>query len=181
MKKAVFLDRDGVIVIPHFRDGRSFAVRSMDDFQLYPDAHASLSLLKKAGFLLIVVTNQPDMGKGLIPPDIMAEMNNFLFQHLPLESIMVCPHVKEEGCSCRKPKSGLLKEAAEAFNIDCAASYMIGDRRSDVEAGKSIGCKTVFIDLGYASEKKPKDANFSCQTLSEAAAWIVHNNEKMDQ
>lgn len=180
MNKAVFLDRDGVIVIPHFRDGRSFAVRSMDDFHLYPDAQESLCLLKKEGFLLIVVTNQPDMGKGLISSEMMSSMNDFLFHHLPLESIKICPHSQEENCFCRKPKNGLLREAAQAFNIDCTASYMIGDRQSDVEAGKSIGCKTVFIDLGYSSEEKPKDPDFCCKTLSEAVAWIVHNDEKMD-
>lgn len=175
MHKAVFLDRDGVIVVPHFREGRSFAVQFMEDFRLYPDALEALSLLKKAGFLLIVVTNQPDMGKGLVSPETMEEMNRFLFQFLPIDDIRVCPHVREDNCGCRKPNPGLLKEAAKEWGIDGSMSYMIGDRLSDMEAGQSLGCKTIFIDLDYTAEQKPQNVDFSCKTLLAASSWILGN------
>lgn len=176
INKAVFLDRDGVIVIPHFREGRSFAVRSMADFHLYPDAYESLVRLKENGFLLIVVTNQPDVGRGLISSETLEKMNLFLFQNLPIDDIRVCPHTKEEGCGCKKPKPGLLQSASKDFNIDCTASYMVGDRQSDVEVGRAVGCKTVFIDLGYTAETKPENADFFSRNLKEAAHWIVKSS-----
>lgn len=172
--RAVFLDRDGVIVIPHFREGRSFAVQTMDEFQIYPEAAQALSRLKKAGFLLIVVTNQPDMGKGLISEKIMEDMNQKLRSSLPLDDIKICPHTREEKCACRKPKPGLLKAAAQAFDIDCQRSYMIGDRDSDIVAGQSIGCCSVFIDLRYSAEKKPKNPDYTSKNLSSATDWILN-------
>jgi D-glycero-D-manno-heptose 1,7-bisphosphate phosphatase len=171
--RAVFLDRDGVLVVPEMRDGRSFAPRSLEAFSLYPDAAASLARLKAAGYLLVAVTNQPDIGNGLVSIDTVNEMHRLMSQALPIDRIEMCPHSQSEVCDCRKPKPGMLINAARHCGIDLAGSVMVGDRSSDVEAGRAAGCKTVFIDLGYASELKPAAPDFTVRSIAEAADVIL--------
>ncbi|MDC0349106.1 HAD family hydrolase [Alphaproteobacteria bacterium] len=173
MKKAVFLDRDGVITVPLFRNGRSYAATTLKDFKIYPESEEALHLLKKAGFLLVVVTNQPDINRGIITGSTMRSMNRALSETLPIDSIKVCPHTREENCLCRKPSPGLLVEACTEFSIDTFQSYMIGDRSSDMEAGRSLNCKSIFIDLGYTAEKKPSQTDFQCKGILEATKWIL--------
>jgi len=171
-RKAVFLDRDGVIVIPEFRDGRSFAPRRLEDFHFYPDAADSLARLKSQGYALVVVSNQPDVGAGLISEEIMEEMNRRLMASFPLDAIKICRHTRAMTCSCRKPKPGMLLEAASELNILLPGSFMVGDRASDVEAGEAAGCRTVFIDLDY-TEPRPNAPEFTVRSISEAAEVIV--------
>src|SRR3954452_8147418 len=154
-RKAVFLDRDGVIAVPQFRNGRSFAARTVEDFRLYPEASASLHKLKRAGFVLAVVTNQPDVGHGLIRRSDMDAMHAIIARELPVDLIKACFHLHYELCACRKPKPGMLLEAAAELGIDLAQSFMVGDRASDMQAGRTAGCTTVFIDLGYTAEAAP--------------------------
>jgi D-glycero-D-manno-heptose 1,7-bisphosphate phosphatase len=170
--RAVFLDRDGVIVIPQFRDGRSFAPTQLADFQFYPEADASLRQLKDAGYLLVVVTNQPDVGAGLISASMLDEMNRRLLARFPIDAIKVCTHTRADHCDCRKPQPGLLLAAARELAIDCEHSFMVGDRASDVAAGHAAACRTLFIDLGYA-EARPLDAHHVVASLGEAASIIV--------
>lgn len=169
---AVFLDRDGVLVVPEFRDGRSFAPRDLANYAFYPEAADAVTALKSAGFLTVVVTNQPDIGAGLIAADTVEEMHRRLKAAMPLDAIEVCPHTRNDHCDCRKPAPGLLIRAAEELGIDLARSYMVGDRASDVEAGKAAGCRTVFIDLGYTAEPRPRDADWTIGSIGAAAAVI---------
>jgi D-glycero-D-manno-heptose 1,7-bisphosphate phosphatase len=171
--RAVFLDRDGVLVVPEMRDGRSYAPRSLLAFSFYQDAAASLARLKAAGYLLVVVTNQPDVGNGLISLDTVNEMHRLMSQALPIDRIEMCPHSQSDACDCRKPKPGMLVNAARDGGIDLAASVMVGDRSSDVEAGRAAGCKTIFIDLGYVSELKPASPDFTVRSIAEAADVIL--------
>ena len=171
-ERAVFLDRDGVLVIPEFRDGRSFAPVTLEDYRFYPDAPEALSRLKAAGFRLIVVTNQPDVGKGLMPQLVADEMHERLRKALPVDLIKACFHTQLANCACRKPKPGMLLDAARELGIDLEKSYMVGDRASDVEAGKAAGCRTVFIDLGY-DEHKPVAPTFVVRSIAEAANCIL--------
>jgi D-glycero-D-manno-heptose 1,7-bisphosphate phosphatase len=173
LNRAVFLDRDGVLVVPEMRDGRSFAPRSLEAFRLYPDAAASLARLKAAGYLLVAVTNQPDIGNGLVSVDVVNEMHRLMAQALPIDRIEMCPHSQTEACDCRKPKPGMLMSAARECGIDLATSVMVGDRCSDVEAGRAAGCKTVFIDLDYVSELKPASPDFTVRSIAEAADVIL--------
>jgi D-glycero-D-manno-heptose 1,7-bisphosphate phosphatase len=175
--RAVFLDRDGVIVVPEFRDGRSFAPRRLEDFRFFPDARGSLLRLKSAGYLLIVVTNQPDVGNGLMSPQVLDEMHRRMMTSFPIEDVKACLHRQEESCACRKPAPKLLLDAAREFNIDLDASFMIGDRASDVEAGRSAGCRTVFIDLGYTLAP-PEQPTFLARSLGEAADLILQAGER---
>src|SRR5215468_12361976 len=135
LRPAVFLDRDGVIVVPEFGDRRSFAPRRLQDFRLYPEAAASLQKLRQAGFLLAVVTNQPDVGNGLISRSEVEAMHEIMRRELPVDSVKACFHRQADHCDCRKPKPGMILEAATELGIDLAKSFMVGDRGSDVEAG----------------------------------------------
>lgn len=172
-KRAVFLDRDGVLVVPEIRDGRSFAPRSLAGYRFYSDAKAALGRLKSAGFTLVVVTNQPDVGKGLVSQATLDEMHRRLKQELSIDRIEVCVHAQTEVCDCRKPKPGMLLNAAQACEIDLSASFMVGDRASDVDAGRAAGCRTIFIDLDYSSDLKPQAPDHTVRSIADAADIIL--------
>ena len=177
LRKAVFLDRDGVLVIPSFRDGRSFAPLDLGEYRFYPEAAGCLKRLRQAGFALVVVTNQPDVGAGRIGREIVEEMHRRLAAALPIDAIKACFHVEQDRCACRKPQSGMFFTAARELGIDLSTSFMVGDRRSDIEAGAAAGCRTVFIDLGYTREKPPDRPNHVVKSLSEATMWILSRTE----
>ncbi len=179
-RRAVFLDRDGVLTVPSFRDGRSFAPRKVEDFAIYEDALEATTNLSKAGFLLVVVTNQPDIGNGLMPRQVLEEMHRILADRLPLDRIEVCAHTQRCGCDCRKPAAGMLTRAAKCLDIDLPGSYMVGDRASDIEAGAAAGCKTVFLDRGYTTEKPPRFADHHCACVGLAADWILSRHDRAD-
>jgi D-glycero-D-manno-heptose 1,7-bisphosphate phosphatase len=170
---AVFLDRDGVLVVPEIRDGRTYAPTTIETFHLYDTAAQNLVKLKNAGYLLVVVTNQPDVGRCIIAPDALEAMHRRLAAELPVDMIRACVHDGKDGCLCRKPKPGMLLDAARLLNIDLQASFMVGDRASDIEAGCAAGCRTVFIDLGYA-ERKPTRCTFRVRSLEEAVDAVLN-------
>jgi D-glycero-D-manno-heptose 1,7-bisphosphate phosphatase len=172
-KKAVFLDRDGVVVTPIFSAGRSFAPTSMRDFSIEPTAATCLNRLRGAGFLLVVVTNQPDVGAGIISEQTLDEMHSKLRRDLPVDAIHVCVHTVRDGCACRKPKPGMLLEAAAQRGIDLRRSIMVGDRASDTAAGAAAGCATAFLDLSYEAEAPPNNADFYGSTLRDITDWII--------
>lgn len=172
-RPAVFLDRDGVLSIPEFRDGRSYAARCLADFHLYDDAPESVRRMKAAGYLVVVVTNQPDVGNGLVRRGEVEAMHRQMESTLPLDRVEVCYHAQSEGCACRKPKPGMLLSAAAALGIDVARSIMVGDRNSDMTAGRAAGCATtVLIDRGYRDER-PQNADHVVLTLAEATDKIL--------
>lgn len=170
--RAVFLDRDGVLSVPEFRDGRSFAPRRVGDFRFYDDAAECLGRLKAAGFALVVVTNQPDVGNGLVEQGVVEEMHRRLARALPVDAVEVCYHRQDEGCFCRKPKPGMLQRAAERLGLDCRRSFMVGDRGSDVAAGQALGCTTILIDRGYRGAC-PAIPDHEVASLTAAAAIIL--------
>jgi len=171
--RAVFLDRDGVLVIPHFRDGRSFAPTKLEEFAIYPEAPECVARLKRAGFIIVVVTNQPDVGMGRVKREIVEEMNARLGRLVPVDAIKVCYHSDNDGCACRKPLPGMLLEAASEMDIDLSSSIMVGDRASDIEAGARAGCWTAFINLNYAAESQPVRPDKVVESLGEATDWIL--------
>jgi D-glycero-D-manno-heptose 1,7-bisphosphate phosphatase len=175
--RAVFLDRDGVLVIPTVRDGRSYAPTSLDGFHIYPDARESLDRLKRAGFRLVVATNQPDVGNGRVRREVVEEMHERMRAALPVDAIKVCYHSRKDACACRKPLPGMLIEAAAELHIEPRESYMVGDRASDVGAGSAAGCRTVFIDRGYTTEPPPTNTDRIVRSLGEAAEWILADRE----
>jgi len=172
MHRAVFLDRDGVLTRSIVRDCRPYAPLSLEDFQLLPGADEAITQLRKAGFRTIVVTNQPDVATGSIDRSLLEEMHRRLRDTLFVDDIRVCCHVDADRCECRKPKPGMLLEAAQEWSIDLPRSYMVGDRWRDVSAGKAAGCTTVFIDYGYA-EVQRDEPDFVVTSLGEAVKIIL--------
>lgn len=171
-RRAVFLDRDGVINASVVRDGRPHPPGRLDDLRILPGVPAALARLHAAGHLLIVVTNQPDVARGTQTRDVIDAMHAHLRRALPLDDIRVCPHDDVDQCACRKPAPGMLVEAARAYGIDLPASVMVGDRWRDVEAGRRAGCRTVFVDLGY-DERRPDAPDLVVASLPEAVDWIL--------
>src|SRR4051812_37839392 len=171
-RPAVFLDRDGVLSIPEFRDGRSYAAKRLADFKLYGDATDAVRRLKAAGYIVVVVTNQPDVGDGLIAQSEVEAMHRRMEAALPVDRVEVCFHGHADNCACRKPKPGMLLAAAAALGLDLGRSVMVGDRNSDMAAGKAAGCATVLIDRGY-SDERPQNADHVVLTLAEATDKIL--------
>lgn len=171
--KAVFLDRDGVLNWSIVKNGKPYPPSCVEELVIFDDALCALSQLKIAGFFLFVVTNQPDVIRGKINKNVVEKINSILKQHLPIDEFFVCYHDDSDHCLCRKPKSGLLLEAAQKYNIEIKKSFMIGDRWRDVEAGNQINCKTVWLNYGY-QEKRPLHPNFTTTKLSDAVCWILN-------
>ena len=175
-RRAVFLDRDGVLNRPVVREGRPYPPQSLDEFALYDGVAEACTMLKDAGFLLIVVTNQPDVGRGTQSRAAVEAMHTKLRDTVPsLDGIEVCFHAGNESdapCDCRKPRPGMLLRAAAAHEIDLAQSYLVGDRWRDVDCAYAAGCRAVFIDHGY-QESLRKKPHFTAASLSEAAQIIL--------
>jgi D-glycero-D-manno-heptose 1,7-bisphosphate phosphatase len=173
----VFLDRDGVINRSEVRDGKAYAPRRLAEFRLLPGVPAAVRALKQAGYLVIVATNQPDIGNGKVDPAVVDAMHERLRRLLPVDAIAMCAHRQDENCPCRKPRAGLLTDAAARFHIDMTASFMVGDRWSDVVAGRTAGCYTVFVNRGYRESLQIKpDAVVA--SLPAAARLILARRPK---
>ena len=170
--RAVFLDRDGVLNRAVVRDGKPYPPASLDELEILPDVPAALALLKASGFLLLVVTNQPDVARGIQQRAAVENLHNALREKLPLDDFFVCYHDDGDGCDCRKPKPGLLAQAARKYHLDVSASFLIGDRWRDIEAGQAAGCRTAWIDRGYA-ERAPSSPDAKVDSCLEAAQWIL--------
>tara|TARA_B100001123_G_scaffold37743_1_gene39056 strand:- start:584 stop:1129 length:546 start_codon:yes stop_codon:yes gene_type:complete len=149
LKEAVFFDRDGVINQALVRRGHPYSPANLEQFTWVKGIHDVCEQLKSVGFVLICVTNQPDVGRGLQSHAAVENLHTKIMDALPLESIYSCYHDGIEDCACRKPKPGMLLEAANEYGVDLTRSWLIGDRWKDVDAGNAAGCKTVFVDYGY--------------------------------
>ena len=172
LRRAVFLDRDGVLSRSLLRDGKPAAPIMVEEFELLPGVVNAVERLHAAGFLLVVVTNQPDVSTGLTRRDAVGEMHRRLREWLPIDDIRVCYHVEVDGCDCRKPKPGMLVAAARERGIDLRSSWMVGDRWRDVGAGKAAGCRTILVDCHYA-ERKAEAPDFTVPSLPEAVEIIL--------
>jgi D-glycero-D-manno-heptose 1,7-bisphosphate phosphatase len=178
MRRAVFLDRDGVINRAVVRAGKPYPPASLGELELLPGVPAAMHRLREAGFRLIVVTNQPDVARGTTERAAVEAIHRGLQlggagrPPLPIDRFEVCYHDDADLCGCRKPEPGMLLNAARDEGIDLAASYMVGDRWRDIEAGRRAGCVALFIDYGYdEAEGRAPDARFP--SLAEAADWIL--------
>ena len=171
-RRAVFLDRDGVLnetVVGS--DGVPRPPPDPDQLVLLPGVDAACRELHALGFLLVVVSNQPDVARGTQRREVVETMNTRLREMIPLDDIRVCYHDDSDECECRKPQPGLLLAAAHDWNIDMSASYMVGDRWRDIEAGSRAGCMTVLIDNG-SNEALSAQPAVRAGSLVTAANWI---------
>lgn len=171
-RRAVFLDRDGVINRAVVRDGTPYPPAGTEDLEILPGVPEALGRLHEAGFRLVVVTNQPDVARGTQRREVIDAMHASLAAALPLDEFRVCYHDDGDNCACRKPKPGMLEDAAHDGGLELPASFMVGDRWRDVEAGRRAGCRTIFIDRSY-TERRPDRPDATVRSLPEAVNWIL--------
>jgi D-glycero-D-manno-heptose 1,7-bisphosphate phosphatase len=170
MKPAVFFDRDGVLNRPVVRHGRAYAPLSVEDFDILPEAPDALAKIRQAGFLTVVVTNQPEIARGQLSWTTLLKMHERLKAELQIDGIYVCPHDPSDGCCCHKPAPGLLEQAASDWNLDLSASFLIGDRWRDIGAGRAAGCYSILIERDYSG---PSEPHYRAQDLLEAVDHIL--------
>jgi D-glycero-D-manno-heptose 1,7-bisphosphate phosphatase len=173
-QRAIFLDRDGVINRPLVRSGKPYPPSNLNEFEILPGVPKACEVLKGLGFVLVIATNQPDVGRGTLARDAVETIHYWLLHQLPIDRVMTCYHggaAYDDPCACRKPQPGMLFQAGETLNIDLAKSFMIGDRWRDIDCGFNAGCKTIFIDWGY-EEKLKRDPHFRAHDLLGAAQLI---------
>jgi D-glycero-D-manno-heptose 1,7-bisphosphate phosphatase len=173
--RAVFLDRDGVLNRAIVRDGKPYPPASLEELEIVEDAAGSLRRLKDLGFLLLVVTNQPDVARGTQTLDTIHTLHDAMLESLPLDDFLICPHDDRDGCRCRKPLPGLLLEAQARYGIDLGNSFLVGDRWRDIDAGRAAGCRTVLLDHNYRERGPTLPPDVKVVSLRDAVTWIVRN------
>ncbi|OHE77412.1 MAG: D,D-heptose 1,7-bisphosphate phosphatase [Verrucomicrobia bacterium RIFCSPLOWO2_12_FULL_64_8] len=174
LRPAVFLDRDGTLNAALIRDGRPSPPATPSEFQILPGVAEGCAHLKAAGFALVVATNQPDVGRGTISREAVEAIHAQMCAVLPLDRVEVCfdPGGGNPPSEDRKPRPGMLRRAARELGLDLSRSWMVGDRWRDVDCGKNAGCRTVFIDRGYAEAlRAPPD--FTVKDFTEAVEIIL--------
>lgn len=176
MRAAVFLDRDGVLNETVLHNGVPHPPASVENLVLLPGVEEACGALRDAGLVLICVTNQPDVARGTQSRDAVDRINAAVLGRLHLDAICVCWHDDGDACACRKPRPGLLLESAERMNVDLRRSVMVGDRWRDVAAGKAAGCRTVFVDRGYA-ETRAEAPDLVVSNLAAAVSWILERTQ----
>lgn len=171
-KAAVFLDRDGVLNQAIIRNGKPHPPADLSELAITCGVRPALEQLKREGFLLIAITNQPDIARGKANRADVHKINAQLAAILPLDAIEVCEHDDKEQCDCRKPKPGMILRARERLGVDLISSFVVGDRWRDIEAGRRAGCRTILIGDGYG-EFFPSAPTINLASLPEAASWII--------
>ena len=196
VKRAVFLDRDGVInpTVGFDEFGGTESPLRLEDFQLFPWTVEAIKTLNDLGFYVFVFTNQPTVAKGKIDSLALDEMHSRLIRHVRenggcIDKVYVCIHhsdpkqVKVPGlladCDCRKPKPGMLFQAAKEFGIDLQKSWLVGDTWKDILAGQATGCKTILVRNEINNRGKEINPDFTAENLLEAAQIIEREERKL--
>lgn len=180
-RPAVFLDRDGTLNVQVVRDGKPYPPDTLEQFELFPGVTTGCRDLHAAGFVLVVATNQPDVGRGKQSRAVVEAMHGQLNRWLPeLALVQVCYHAGAahgEPCACRKPLPGMLTEAATRLDLDLPRSWMVGDRWGDIDAGHAAGCRTVFIDHGYVEKAPAQAPEFTVPDFPSAVRIILAHSK----
>ena len=176
-RAAVFLDRDGTINRSGVRDGVPTPPDGVEQLEILPGVPEALERLRRAGFVLVVVTNQPDVARGTRERGAVEAIHAELQRRLPLEVIMCCYHDDPDDCACRKPRPGMLVDAADHLGLSLGVSYLVGDRWRDTEAGRRAGCTTVLLRGPYSGGDQAH-ADFEATDLGEAADIILRCQEE---
>jgi D-glycero-D-manno-heptose 1,7-bisphosphate phosphatase len=177
LRRAVFLDRDGVINRAIIRDGMPASPRSISELEVLPGVAEALDEFRAAGFVQIVVTNQPDVARGWMARETLDAIHRVLLAQLPIEEIVVCIHDDADHCPCRKPRPGMLCEAAGRWGIDLSRSIMVGDRWRDISAGRAAGCRTFLIGDGYG-EIFPHPPDAVASSLPEVREIVIETRAR---
>jgi D-glycero-D-manno-heptose 1,7-bisphosphate phosphatase len=171
-RAAVFLDRDGVLNRAFARDGVPTPPRTADEFELLPGVVEACTAFADAGLALVVVTNQPDLTRGTLDPELLEGFHALLRDRLPLDDIVVCPHSGHEGCWCRKPRPGMILDAARRHELDLDRSVGVGDRWRDIESARRAGVVAVHVDGGHGEPLRDSpDASFG--SLRAASEYVL--------
>jgi D-glycero-D-manno-heptose 1,7-bisphosphate phosphatase len=173
VRRAVFLDRDGVINRAVVRLGKPYPPASLAEMELLPGVVEAATRLRNQGFVLIAVTNQPDVARGTTPRATVDAINNAVQQALGLDEVMTCFHDDSDGCDCRKPLPGHFFRARDAYGLDLGKCFMIGDRWRDMLAAQNGNIRSIFIDYQYAEPYKAAPPGFICASLVDAANYII--------
>lgn len=184
MHSAIFLDRDGTI------NEEMGYINHIDRFMLMPGAAAAIRSINESGLKAVVVTNQSGAARGYFPEELIDQVHRKMSRLLEEESafldgIYTCTHAppskgESGGCGCRKPKIGLMKQAAQELNLDLQESYVVGDRLKDVEMARNAGAKAVLVltgygrgELGFLGPTRKVEPDFVAEDLAEAVEWIL--------
>lgn len=172
MRKAVFLDRDGVLIKNHICNGMPVAPTDGETPEMFDGVVEACAQLHRQGFLLVMITNQPDAVRGRTSRAFIDSVNDGLVRQLALDGLYVCFHDNGDNCLCRKPRPGLLITAANELKIDLSTSVMVGDRAKDVSAGHAAGCRAVLVNHRYVGEPVSQ-ADHVADSLLDAVPWII--------
>ena len=171
--RAVFLDRDGVVNQVVFRKGQPSSPRSLEEFIWVEGIQEAVKRLKSASWLVFVITNQPDIARQKLDPIISGQISATIYQYLPIDEIVVCPHDNDDNCACRKPHPGMLISLAERWQVDLGQSLIIGDSWKDMAAGKNANCQTILLERYYNTGT---EADFKVDTVLSAVELILAFN-----
>ena len=179
-RKAIFFDRDGVLTIPVIRDGRAFAPVNAEEFAVYQVAAEAVQRAQAAGFLCILVTNQPDVAIGKTTKEFVESMHLRLKTELRLDDIEVSYDSSDSNAYRRKPNPGMLTESAQKWDIELRDSYLIGDTWRDIEAAHAAGCRAVYIDRLYENEIKtnPQHIDYVAKDVLDGVSWCIAQLER---
>ena len=180
---AVFLDRDGTIIY------EKNYLSNVTDLALLPHAAAAIKSLNSLSVPVIIITNQSGLSRGYFSLQTLTDIHDALGQHLQnhgahFDDIYYCPHHPDDGCSCRKPATGMLEQSAKDYNLDLSSSFMIGDQLSDIEAGKRAGCRTILVLTGYGQNlvnrvnRKQLNVDYIAGDLNDAVAWLLVESQQ---
>lgn len=168
--KAVFFDRDGIINKAIVKNGKPYSPKNLDEFEFTNGILDCFFLFPK--YHLFIITNQPDVARKKQSKKNIEEINNYICEKLPITRVYCCYHDDKDDCDCRKPKPGMILQAAELFKIDLKKSWVIGDRDKDIEAGISAGCKTIFVDYNYDNDCLKCEPDYIVKSVRQALKLI---------
>ena len=181
--RVIFLDRDGVL-----NSDRADYVKSLEEFKILPGAAQAVARLSKAGYRIVVVSNQAGVGKGLISEEILSEITNALHRAVreaggEIEAFYYCRHTPEDNCDCRKPKPGLILKACEDLRVEPRECVFVGDAERDVKAARAAGCGSALVLTGHASARDvarfESHPDYVADNLNDAVDWILDQDSKI--
>ena len=183
LRRAVFLDRDGVLIR---KAPESQYITAWEQVEFLPGVGEALRKLKQNGFLLVIVTNQSAVSRNELPVDVLESIHKRMLHHLEredatIDAVYYCPHDRDGNCQCRKPRPQMLLQAADELGIDLQQSWMVGDAASDIEAGNTAGCRTVWLRPAGFNGENPPPAELITTSIGEAAGWILRARSPLNQ
>jgi D-glycero-D-manno-heptose 1,7-bisphosphate phosphatase len=172
MNRAVFIDRDGIINKAIVVNRKPFSPVDIYEFKILPKAKKALKTFKKLNLMNIIITNQPDIKTGKQLSKDLDKIHNWMMINLDIDEILVCKHDDNDNCNCRKPKTGMIEQAVEKYQINISQSYLIGDRWKDIQCGQKAGCKeNFFVNYNY-NETRPKMPYIVVKSLYECSQYL---------